>query len=204
MRKRFVSLLSSKTANFEDLILKIEKIFKVDGYHFDVMDGHFVKNFAFNTEIVKALRDKTKLIFDVHLEIEEPELFFDVFIEAGSDMITFHPQNCQNLNRALRYLKAKNILASVALDLEYPVEYIKDYLFLIDNILVLGVQPGFGRQKFNIKILEKIKALKSLLIENKINTTIGVDGGVSEENEEDLFENGADILIFGSSLLSRL
>ncbi len=204
MSKKFVSLLSSKTANFEDLISHIEKKYDIDGYHFDIMDGHFVKNFAFNASIIKALRNKTKLIFDTHLEIQEPELFFDMFIDAGSNMITFHPQNCQNLNRALRYLKAKNIITSVALDLEYSIDYIKDYLDLIDNVLVLSVQPGFGMQKFNDTVIKKILALKNLINEKELKTTLGIDGGITKEIEKDLFNKGVDILIMGSSLLHSL
>jgi len=204
MGKKYVSLLSSKTANFEDLIVRLEKKYDINGYHFDIMDGHFVKNFAFNAEIIKALRNKTKLIFDVHLEIQEPELFFDMFIDAGSNMITFHPQNCKNLNRALRYLKAKNIITSVALDLEHSIDYIKEYLGLIDNVLVLSVQPGFGMQKFNGAVMKKIGALKKLIKEKELITTIGIDGGITEEIEEDLFDKGVDILIVGSSLLNSL
>ena len=134
MTKRFASLLSAKSANFVDVIKELENIFNIDGFHFDVMDGHFVKNFAFNAEIIKALRHETKLMFETHLEIEEPEMFFDMFIDAGSNIITFHPQKCNNLNRALKYLKAKSIISSLALDLEYPIDFIEDYLGLVDNI----------------------------------------------------------------------
>lgn len=204
MHKKFISLLSSNTANFEDLLEKLENKYNVDGIHFDIMDGHFVKNFAFNESIIKLLRKKTKLIFETHLEIAEPELFFDMFIEAGTDIMTFHPQNCSNLNRALRYLKAKDISTSTALDLEIGIEYIGDYLSLIDNILILSVQPGFGMQKFNESIIEKIAGIKEIIMRENPKITISVDGGVNETNEKKLCDCGVDIIIYGSSFMNKL
>ena len=112
MVKKFGSLLSADAANYGRIIKDLEEK-KFDGIHFDVMDGHFVKNFAFNATIISSLRELTDLVFNTHLEIEEPEQYLDMFIDAGSDMITIHPQTCRHSKRILRYLRAKNIQSSI-------------------------------------------------------------------------------------------
>lgn len=200
MTKRFASLLSADAGNYKELLKKIENI-NFDGIHFDIMDGHFVKNFAFSPGIIKSLRNYTILPFNAHLEIENPSDFIDTFIDCGCSIITLHPQTC-NIERELRYLRARNVTASVAIDPDIKISEIFNYLGLIDNIIIMTVYPGFGKQKFIENSFEKIKNLKEIIIKNKLNITISVDGSVSKQNEQLLINSGCDILIYGSSLFN--
>lgn len=199
MVQKFASLLSAESLNYGTVIKKIENN-NFDGLHFDVFDGHFVKNFAFGPGIIKPLKKITSLPFNIHLEVEEPELFFDMFIDAGGDIITFHPQACQNTKRALRYLKAKKIKTSIALDPDIRIDYIEEYLNLTDNVIVMTVYPGFGKQDFIHGSLSKIKKLKKTIENKGLKTTIAVDGCINDKTSVSVIENGADILIYGSSL----
>ncbi len=199
MVKKFASLLSADASNYEKIIRKLEEE-KFDGFHFDVLDGHFVKNFAFNAQIVKSLRKLTKLPFNAHLEIENPELYLDMFIEAGCNIITIHPQTCKKIERELRYIRAKNALSSVAIDPDITIDYIKNYLPLIDNIIIMSVYPGFGQQKFISASLQKIKKTREMITENKLNISISVDGAIDKNTSKQAIKFGADILIYGSSM----
>jgi ribulose-phosphate 3-epimerase len=198
MVKKIASLLSADASNFEKIITGLEKK-GYEGFHFDIMDGHFVKNFAFSPKVIKSLRRHTELPFQAHLEIENPGEYIDMFIDAGCDMVTIHPQTC-NPERELRYLRAKNILSSVAIDPDINIAEVFDYLNLIDNIIVMSVYPGFGGQRFIAGTLEKIKKLKKKILDENLNITISIDGGVCKETEPEIIKSGCDILIYGSSL----
>ena len=198
MVKKFVSLLSADASNYEKVMAELEEN-GCDGFHFDIMDGHFVKNFAFSPKVIKSLRRHTALPFQAHLEIENPGEYIDMFIDAGCDVVTIHPQTCK-AERELRYLRAKNILGSVAIDPDVNIVEIFDYLNLIDNIIIMSVYPGFGKQRFIAAALEKIKRLKEKISDEKLNITISIDGGVSKETESEIIKSGCDILIYGSSL----
>ena len=202
MTKKFVSLLSADASNYERTIKKLERE-GFDGLHFDVIDGHFVKNFAFNAEIIRSLRKLTSLTFNAHLEIEDPEIYLDMFIDAGCNIVTIHPQVCKNVERGLRYLRAKNILSSIAIDPEIEIDYIKKYLPLIDNIIIMSVYPGFGKQKFIESSLNKIKNIKKIIIESETNISISVDGAIDDNISKKVIECGADILIYGSSIFKN-
>lgn len=201
MIKKFASLLSADASNYSAIIMDIQRR-NFDGIHFDIMDGHFIKNFAFNSNIIKSLRKITDLPFQAHLEIEDPSEYIDMFIDAGCNIITLHPQTCK-IERELRYLKSKNIKTSVAIDPDIEIDIIFNYLNLIDNVVIMAVYPGFGNQKFNDLSLEKIKRLKKLPIFNGRNITISVDGGVNDKTERIIIESGADILIYGSALFNN-
>jgi len=163
------------------------------------MDGHFVKNFAFNATIIKSLRKLTKLPFQAHLEIENPGEYIDMFIDSGCQVITVHPQTCK-LERELRYIRTKNASASVALDLELEIDVIEKHMSLIDNVVVMSTYPGFSNQKFNEGSIRKIKSLKRIIRDNNLGITISIDGGINSKTEDMVVESGADILIYGSSL----
>lgn len=199
MIKKFASLLSADASNYGKAIKKLEKE-KFDGFHFDILDGHFVKNFAFSAEIIKFLRKLTSLPFNAHLEIENPEVYVDMFIEAGCNIITIHPQTCRKVERELRYIKAKNALSSVAIDPDIKIDYIKNYLPLIDNIIIMSVYPGFGEQKFIDASLKKIREVKKMIVTNNFNISISVDGAIDKNTSKKVVECGADILIYGSSI----
>ncbi len=202
MVKKYASLLSADASEYKKIIEDIEKK-GFSGFHFDIMDGHFVKNFAFNAAIIKSLRKLTKLPFQAHLEIENPGEYIDMFIDAGCQIITVHPHTCK-LDRELRYIRTKNSLASVAIDPEMGIEVVEKYINLIDNVVVMSVYPGFGNQKFNENSLKKIKDLKRIIGESALEITISVDGGISNKTEDLVTESGADILIYGSSLFRYL
>jgi ribulose-phosphate 3-epimerase len=201
MVKKFVSLLSAEALNYKQVIEDFERK-GFDGFHFDIMDGHFVKNFAFNSNIIKSLRKITKLPFQAHLEIENPGEYIDMFIDCGCDMITIHPQTCKP-EKELRYIKSRGVIASVAVDPDIDINFIKDYFGLIDDVLVMSVYPGFGGQKFIKSSLKKIKELKRIILKNNLNLSISIDGGVSDLNYKSIVNSEADILIYGSTLFNE-
>jgi len=198
MVEKFISLLSADASDYRKIIKGFEAE-NINGYHFDIMDGHFVKNFAFNSNIIRSLRKLTKLPFQAHLEINNPSEFIDMFINSGCQIITVHPQTC-NIERELRYIRTKGCVASVAIDPDIDVEIIKNYLGLIDNVVIMAVYPGFGGQNLIEKAIKKIIELKELISVNDLDITISVDGGVSDKNDYKLIKSGANILIYGSSL----
>lgn len=202
MVEKFASLLSADATDYRSIIKKIESL-NFDGLHFDVMDGQFVRNFAFSPNIIKSLRKLTALTFNVHLEIMDPGQFLDIFIEAGSDIITIHPGATDSVERELKYLRAKNIKSSIALDPEVSAEEIFSYLPLTDLVIVMSVYPGFGKQKFNTGSLDKIEQLKSMIKSKKLDTKIAVDGSINERTSKMVIERGADILIYGSSIFKN-
>ncbi len=202
MIKKFGSLLSADAANYGKIIKDLENK-KFNGIHFDVMDGHFVRNFAFNATLITSLRKLTSMFFDTHLEVEDPEQYLDMFIDSGSNMITIHPQTCRNPESALRYLKAKKVQSSIALDPDIKIKQILQYLPLIDNIIVMCVYPGFGEQEFIESSFERIRKIKKIIIDGNFNISIAVDGSVNNKTEENIIDCGADILIYGSSIFKR-
>jgi ribulose-phosphate 3-epimerase len=199
MVKRFASLLSADASNYEKVIKDLGKK-EISGFHFDIMDGQFVRNFAFSAGIISSLRKITDLPFDAHLEIINPEIYIDMFMDCGCQIITIHPQTCNAIERELRYIKSKGKIASVALDPDKNIDAIKDYVNLIDNITVMSVYPGFGNQNFIGGVINKIRDLKAMLVNKNLKTTISVDGGINKEIEDSLIKIGADILIYGSNL----
>lgn len=199
MVKKFASLLDADASNYEKIIRFLEKE-RFDGLHLDVMDGHFVKNFAFGPQIIKSLRRITDLAFDVHLEIENPGEYLDMFINAGCDKAIIHPQASKNIERDLRYIKAKNVLSSLAISPDIKVKSIEKYLPLVDDIIIMCVYPGFGGQKFIKKSLQKIKIAKKIITSSKFNISISVDGSINKKTAKAVIEHGADILIYGSGL----
>jgi ribulose-phosphate 3-epimerase len=202
MIKKFGSLLSADAVNYGKIIKDLENK-KFSGIHFDVMDGHFVRNFAFNATIIASLRNFTTMFFDTHLEIEDPEQYLDMFIDSGSNMITIHPQACRNPESALRYLRAKKVLSSIALDPDIKIKQILKYLPLIDNIIVMCVYPGFGEQEFIESSFDRIKEIKKIITDGNFSISISVDGSVNNETEQKIIDCGADILIYGSSIFRR-
>lgn len=200
MVRKYASLLSADASDYKKTIMDLVKK-GFAGFHFDIMDGHFVKNFAFNATIIKSLRSLTKLSFQAHLEIENPGEYIDMFIEAGCQIITIHPQTCK-LERELRYIRTKNAIASVAIDPEIEIDTIMKHLNLINNIVVMSVYPGFGNQEFDKRSLKKIRDLKNIINKNNLEITISVDGGINNKTKDLVIENGADILIYGSSLFA--
>lgn len=199
--EKFASLLSADACNYQKITENLEKD-GFSGIHFDVMDGHFVKNFAFSPHMIESLRKITNLKFNIHLQIENPEVYINEFIDVGADMLTIHPETCDKVERELRFIKARQVKTSIAFEPYAEIKDIEKYFPLLDNIIVLTVYPGFGKQKFMDQSFKRIRDLKDIIVEKKYPISISVDGSVNAENSSELIKCGADILIYGSSIFS--
>lgn len=171
-----------------------------DWYHLDVMDGRFVPNISFGPMLVKFFRKATHKVCDVHLMIEEPERYTEAFKEAGADILTVHLEACTHLHRNIQQIKALDMKAGVAINPHTPVEALQDILHEIDMVCVMSVNPGFGGQAFISHTLKKIEALKRMIVENRLNVLIEVDGGVTLENAASIVAAGADVLVAGNTV----
>ena len=193
------SLLSADFLNLGNDIEMVNRS-EADWFHCDVMDGRFVPNISFGIPIVKAISQLAEKPLDVHLMIVEPEKYFEAFVKAGADIITFHYEACAHIHRAVQQLKTLGVKAGVVLNPHTPVAVLEDILGDLDLVLLMSVNPGFGGQKFIERTFEKIRSLKAMINEQGLNTLIEVDGGVSTENAASLFEAGADILVAGNAV----
>jgi ribulose-phosphate 3-epimerase len=167
--------------------------------HLDVMDGRFVPNLTFGPKMVKDLRRKSKLFFDVHLMTVEPECLVDAFIEAGADALTFHVEASIHAHRLLERIKSAGCMAGISIVPSTPVSYLEELLPLVDLILVMTVNPGFGGQKLIPRCVEKLRVLRDVRTRNGLDFLIAVDGGINHENAAGILEAGADVLVMGSA-----
>ena len=188
------SILSADFSNLSSEIQKVEK-FGADWIHVDVMDGHFVPNLTIGACVVRDIRKTTKLPLDVHLMIENPEKYVDDFIKAGSDIITFHIEAVKNPLALINKIKENGIKAGVSIKPKTKVEDIKDIINLVDLVLVMTVEPGFGGQKFMPDCAEKIKEIRKIAPKSLI---IEVDGGINEETAKICKRYGANALVAGN------
>ena len=193
------SLLS---ADFLNLGKDIEMINRseADWFHCDIMDGRFVPNISFGIPVVKAISQLAEKPLDVHLMIVEPEKYFEAFVKAGADIITFHYEASAHIHRAVQQLKALGVKAGVVLNPHTPVSVLEDILGDLDLVLLMSVNPGFGGQQFIERTFGKIRRLKAMIEDQGLNTMIEVDGGVNTQNAAALFEAGADILVAGNAV----
>jgi len=168
--------------------------------HVDVMDGHFVPNISIGVPVVASLRKATRLPLDVHLMIENPEQYIAMFAEAGADMISVHQEATPHLDRALSMIREHGRKPGAVINPATPVSMLSEILAIVDHVLVMSVNPGFGGQKFIPGALEKIRQLKQARERYNLNFRIEVDGGVGPENVADLVRSGAEILVAGSSI----
>ena len=196
------SILGGSFSNMEKIISDLDKS-KAEYIHFDVMDGDFVPNLTFGPKFISNLRFKTKKVFDVHLMIRRVGNYLDNYIKAGSDIITFHYEIDEGLIDLINKIKKNNVKAGIAIKPDTPWEKIKEYLHIVDQVIIMTVEPGFGGQSFMNNQLNKIKSISHYVKENNINEKIEIDGGVNYKTGKLSIDAGANILVAGSFLFEQ-
>jgi ribulose-phosphate 3-epimerase len=171
--------------------------------HVDVMDGHFVPNITLGPQLVKSLRKATKLPLDCHLMIENPDDYIPAFADAGADWISVHLEACRHLDRSLNLIKNHDCHAGVVINPATPVESLSEVLDIVDYVLVMSVNPGFGAQPFIPNSLHKLRKLKDLRDQRSLNYRIEVDGGVALDTVTQIVRAGAEILVAGNAVFSQ-
>ncbi|MGM9571162.1 MAG: ribulose-phosphate 3-epimerase [bacterium] len=193
------SILSADFSRLAEEVTRVEKA-GAELLHIDVMDGHFVPNITLGAPIVKCLKGKTGLPFDVHLMIERPDFFLNDFADSGADYITVHAEAATHLHRTVMAIKELGVKAGVALNPATPLSCLEYILDELDMVLLMSVNPGFGGQKFIEAVLPKVRELKQMIAARGLKTLIEIDGGVNVSNAGRLAEAGADILVAGSAV----
>ena len=196
------SILSADFSKLGEEIVSLEKA-GADYIHIDVMDGHFVPNITIGPEVIKRLRPVTKLTFDVHLMIAPVDNFVKDFANAGADIITFHPEATKDMSQTIKLIKSFGKKVGVSLKPKSPIDLIENHLKDIDLILIMSVEPGFGGQKFMPEVLDKMKKLRNIVNEKKLNVDIEIDGGINFENCTLAKKAGANIIVSGSTIFKE-
>ena len=196
------SILSADFSKLGKEIQDLEKA-KADLIHIDVMDGHFVPNITIGPEVIKKLRKYTSLPFDVHLMIAPVDNFIKNFAEAGADIITIHPEATNNILESIKKIKSYGKKVGVSLNPETDVDKVMPILNMIDLVLVMSVNPGFGGQKFIKETLEKVKVLRKEIDIKKIKAEIEIDGGINFDNSKLAIAAGVDILVSGTTIFKE-
>ena len=193
------SILSADFSQLGEEIKRLEDG-GADLIHVDVMDGHFVPNITIGPPVIKTLRNYTKLPFDVHLMISPVHKYIKDFAEAGSNIITIHPEATKNLKESISLIKNLNKKVGLSLNPDSKIDLIKDFLKDIDLVLIMSVYPGFGGQKFIPEVIAKIEKLNLIKGEENLNFDIEVDGGINFENSKNVIKAGANILVSGTTI----
>jgi len=193
------------SADFSQLGNEIKRLEDggADMIHVDVMDGHFVPNLTIGPPVIKALRNYTKLPFDVHLMIAPVHKYIKNYAEAGADIITIHPEATDNLKESINHIKELEKKVGVSLNPNTKIDVIKEFLNEINLVLIMSVHPGFGGQKFMPEVLQKIKELKKIKDQQNLNFDIEVDGGINFDNSKLAIEAGANILVSGTTIFKN-
>ncbi len=192
------------SADFSKLGKQVEMLDEggADYIHIDIMDGHFVPNLTFGPLVVRAIRGRTKLPFDVHLMMTNPMDYIDEFVDAGADIITVHAEVLPHLHRAIQQIKQKGVKAAVSLNPSTPLSVLDYVLEDLDMVLLMTVNPGFGGQEFIPAMIDKIKELRKKIDALNLDVDIQVDGGLSLDNIREVAQVGANIFVAGSAVFS--
>ena len=191
------SILASNFSKLNDEVISIDNA-GADFIHLDIMDGHFVPNLTFGPPIIKSVRNLTKLPFDVHLMVSNPDTLLDDYVNAGANIITVHVEACNHLARTLHYIKSKGCKAGVAINPHTDIQFIENVIEDLDLILIMTVNPGFGGQKFIKSMFKKISLVKEIISSRDI--FLEVDGGITKENSKEVINAGANVLVAGTSV----
>ena len=191
------SILSADYANFESELKKLEAT-GAEYVHIDIMDGHFVPNISFGAGVVASMRPHSRLVFDCHLMVSNPEHHIEDFARAGADIISIHAEATPHIHGALQKIRAAGVKASVVINPGTPVEAVKIVLNLVDQVLVMTVNPGFGGQAFLPETMDKVRELVILREVNQLDFDIEVDGGIDGETIRIAKEAGANVFVAGS------
>ncbi|MBP6492522.1 MAG: ribulose-phosphate 3-epimerase [Clostridia bacterium] len=199
MNRLAPSLLSADFSRLGEQVALIEKA-GAHVIHVDVMDGHFVPNISFGAVVIKSLVGKTKLPFDVHLMIENPDQYLEDFVTDNTEIITVHAEACPHLHRTIQHIKSLGIKAGVSLNPGTPISALDAVIEDIDLVLIMSVNPGFGGQKYIPSALEKVKAFKALKDAKNLKLEIEIDGGITLENIKMVTDAGVELVVAGSAV----
>lgn len=195
------SLLACNFLRLEDECKMVNES-EADWFHLDVMDGRFVPNISFGLPVIEQVSKVAKKPCDVHLMILEPERYAEAFKKAGANHLTVHIEACRHLHRNIQQIKSLDLKAGVAVNPHTPIDLLQDILGDIDIVLLMSVNPGFGGQSFIPNTLNKIRELRTIIDQNKLDVKIEIDGGVTVENAKDILNAGADVLVAGNTIFA--